>query len=142
MSIKPRYSRKIFAGLKKYELRRFTGTTIVEGSKIIVYESGHVKAIVGEFTAGKVFEGDYNTLRRMLSKHIGRGIDREDLKYIEGARRAMAIQVLNPTLYNIKVKLNQLRNIIPGFMPPISFRRLYPGEPLVKLLIEKVSRKY
>ena len=142
MSIRPKFAYQIFTGEKKFELRRAMNINIEPGSKIILYVSGKVKAILGEFTAGRIIEGSAEAVWRTIRQYGNVGIDADDWPYIKGARKALAIEVLNPVMYDRPIRLDEIRRIIPGFMPPISFRRLYPGEPLVKLLIEKVSRKY
>ena len=58
MSIKPKFAFEIFSGKKKYELRRWIGVPVSSGSIIVVYVSGSVRAIMGEFKVGRVIEGD------------------------------------------------------------------------------------
>jgi len=134
MSIKPKYAYKILAGEKKYELRRVVSGRINEGSLVVLYVSGRVKAIVGEFTAGKVFYGSPKYVWSIAYRE-GSGINREDWSYIAGSREAMAIEVVNPRMYKHSVKLEDLRTVMPWFNPPLSYRRLSTSEPLYKLII-------
>ncbi|MCS7127662.1 MAG: hypothetical protein NZ877_00045 [Sulfolobales archaeon] len=134
MSIKPKYAYKILAGEKKYELRRVVRSRIIEGSIVVLYASGRVKAIVGEFTAGKVFCGSPKYVWSIAYRE-GSGVNREDWSYIAGSREAMAIEVVNPRMYKHSVKLEDLRIIMPWFNPPLSYRRLSTIEPLYKLII-------
>ncbi len=134
MSIKPKYAYKILAGEKKYELRRVVSGRINEGSVLVLYASGRVKAIIGEFTAGKVFCGSPKYVWGIAYRE-GSGVYREDWSYIAGSREAMAIEVISPRTYRNSVKLEDLRIIMPWFNPPLSYRRLSASEPLYKLII-------
>ncbi len=137
MSIRPKYAYRIFTGTKKFELRKWFGLVPSPGSTIIVYASGGVKAIIGEFKVGRVYLGSPGEVREFLEGQPSPGIGREDLSYIYGSRKAMAIEVIDPVLYSKPIKLVELRNIIPGFMPPLSFRRIDPFEPLHVLIIRR-----
>ncbi len=136
MSIRPRYARAIFAGIKKFELRRLIrGGPISGGSLIVVYVSGKVKSIVGEFTAGTVYRGTPEAIWNIASGK-GNGVGRDAWGYIKGARKAMAIEVRNPRLYSRPVSLEEIRRIIPGWMPPMSYRQINEGDPILELIIK------
>ncbi|MEB3851221.1 MAG: DNA-binding protein [Desulfurococcales archaeon] len=138
MSLKPRYARLIFAGVKKYELRRLSGVPPVEeGGRIVVYVSGNVQAIVGEFRAGSIIRGAPEYVWARV-RRPGTGIGEDAWQYIRGARRAMAIEVVGPTLYPRPVTLEELRRIIPGWMPPFSYKRLSEGDPLLELVLRRI----
>ncbi len=140
MSIRPRYAYRIFSGSKKYELRRWFGLRPEPGEIIVVYASGNVRAIIGEFTAGRVIYGEPEEVWRYIMGQRDHGVRREDKEYIAGSRTAMAIEVLNPRLYPEPVSLYKLRNIIPGFNPPMSFRILDRDEPLYRLIIARLRK--
>lgn len=140
MSIRPQYANAIFSKRKKYELRKLSGVKPVEeGSVIIVYSSGKVKSIVGEFTAGEIIIDTPERIWAVVSRP-GTGIGGDAWAYIRGARRAMAIKVENPRLYPRPVSLEEIRRIIPGWMPPFSYKRLQPGERLYELIVRRVRR--
>jgi predicted transcriptional regulator len=138
ISIRPKYAYRIFAGTKKFELRRWFGITPTPGSRLIVYASGGVKAIIGEFRAGRIYSGSPRDVESFLEKLGDTGVGREDYTYISGARRAMAIEVKDPRLYAKPIRLSELRTILPGFNPPQSFRRLDEYDPLIKVILRKV----
>ena len=140
MSIRPKFAYQIFTGEKKFELRRAINIVIEPGSKIILYVSGKVKAILGEFTAGRIIEGSAETVWRTIRQYGNVGIDADDWPYIKGARKALAIEVLNPVMYDRPIRLDEIRRIIPGFMPPLSYRILHEGEPLYELLIRRIAK--
>ena len=138
MSIKPQYARAIFSGRKKFELRKLVGVPpIEEGSIIVVYSSGKVKAIIGEFRAGRVLIATPERVWASVSRP-GTGIGEDAWAYVRGARRAMAIEVRDPVLYPRPVTLEEIRRIIPGWMPPFSFRRLEEGDRILELLIRRL----
>ncbi len=141
ISIRPKFAYQIFARQKKFELRRWIGIPIEPGSTIVVYVSGNVKAIVGEFKVGKVIVGPPRKVWDEVMKYPKPGIDEDDWPYIAGSKKAMAIEVLDPIIFVRPVKLEELRNIIPGFMPPLSYRVLYEGEPLSRMLIDYLRRQ-
>ena len=55
LSIKPKYSEKIFSGEKRYEFRKQTPKEKIE--KVYVYESNPTQHIVGWFTIKKILTG-------------------------------------------------------------------------------------
>ena len=140
MSIRPKYANQILDGVKRFELRRYFGIKPSTGDRVIVYASGHVQAIMGEFTVGKVIKGKPSKLYDILSKIPDSGISDEHWDYIRDAEEALAIEVVNPMKYDVKVKLSELRMIIPDFTPPYSFRVLEEGEPLYTLIIAKLEK--
>jgi predicted transcriptional regulator len=138
MSIRPQYARAIFAGRKKYELRKLSGVRpIEEGAIIIVYSSGKVKSIVGEFKAGRVIIGTPEKIWAIV-RAPGSGIGEDAWPYVRGAKRAMAIEVVSPRLYERPVTLEEIRRVIPGWMPPFSYKRLEEGERIYDLLIKRL----
>ncbi|MEM4748427.1 MAG: DNA-binding protein [Thermosphaera sp.] len=139
-SIRPVYAYRIFTGVKKYELRRYLGFEIERGDEIVLYVSGRVKSIMGEFTAGRVIRGSPEEVWRRLSRIPDAGVGEGDYKYIKGSRQAMAIEVLNPLVYPSPVDLTTLRRIIPDFNPPLSMKMLDENDPLIELIIRRVRR--
>lgn len=138
MSIRPQYARAIFAGKKKYELRKISGLPPVEeGAVIIVYSSGKVKSIIGEFRVGRVIIGTPERIWAAV-RRPGTGIGEDAWPYVRGARRAMAIEVVDPVLYPRPVTLEEIRRLIPGWMPPFSYRRITEGDRLYELLLRKL----
>jgi len=138
MSVKPKYAYRIFAGMKKFELRRWFGIRPEPGSIVVVYVSGNIKAIVGEFIVGKVVYGTPKKVWDYVQSIPESGIYPEDRVYIDGDKPAMAIEVLKPRLYRKPIKIDEIRRIIPDFFPPMSFRELDRNEPLYKLLIRRL----
>ncbi len=142
MSIRPQYARMIFAGIKKYELRKVSGAPVViEGSTIIVYVSGRVKGIVGEFRAGKVFKSVPEKIWGLVYRP-GTGIKEDAWAYIRGAKQAIAIEVKDAVMYERPVTLDEIRRILPGWMPPFSYKVIGEGDPLYELIIKPIRMRY
>lgn len=140
ISIRPVYAYQIFRATKRFELRRNVIGRIPEGSVMIVYASGNVRAIIGEFTVGKVIEGTAEQVWRQVLSEKNHGIRGDAWRYIKGAEKAMALEVVNPVLYPRKVTLEEIRRIIPGWNPPLSYKALREGEPLYELVVKKLRR--
>jgi len=138
MSIRPQYASAILSGRKKFELRKLSGLhPIEEGAVIVIYSSGKVKSIVGEFRAGRVIVGTPELVWAHVSRP-GMGIGGDAYAYIRGAKRAMAIEVREPRVYPRSVSLEEIRRLIPGWMPPFSYRRLEPGDRVYELIIRRL----
>lgn len=137
-SIRPIYAYRVFAGKKKYELRRNVPWEINRGDRVILYVSGRVQAIMGEFTVGKVIAGPADSVWRRLSSIPDTGITEDLYRYIAGGARAVAVEVVDPIMYRYSVKLSDLRAILPGFNPPLSVMKLDENDPFVKLIANKL----
>jgi predicted transcriptional regulator len=134
MSIRPGYARAVLEGRKRFELRRLTGLEPPEeGSTVIVYASGNTQSIVGEFKVGRLVIGSPEKVWELVGREQY-GITLEARRYIEGARRAVAIEVREPRIYGSTVKLEKIRRIIPGWNPPHSYEELGEGDPFYELV--------
>ena len=139
MSIKPVFAEEIMTGFKKYELRSKTAS-ILTGDKIIVYASAPIKSLVGVFTAGKVLTLTYEELSTLHKLGKLPGITERDLEFMKGRKRPLiAIEVLNPTRLNEPIHLSEIREKIPNFRPPMNYIRLKANDPLLTLILEKLS---
>lgn len=138
MSIRPKYARAIFAGRKKYELRKVSGAPVIgEGSTIVVYASGQIKGIIGEFRVGRVIRATPERVWEIV-RQPGTGIGEDAWLYIRGAKQAMALEVVEPIPYQRAVTLEEIRRIIPGWMPPFSYKLLREGDPVYELIIRRI----
>jgi predicted transcriptional regulator len=140
ISIRPQYAYQILRGVKRFELRRSVGSPIPKGSVMVVYASGSVRAIVGEFRVVRVIEGTAEQVWREVMKHPSPGVGLDAWPYIRGAERAVALEVGDPVVYPRRVTLEELRRIIPGWMPPLSYKQLREGDPTYELVIKPLRR--
>ena len=119
MSIKPKFSRRIFAGTKRFELRR-APINAEAGDVVVVYESAPSKAVVGAFVVGGTYRGSASSLWAELGPELGVSQD-EYWAYFDGAKMAQAIAVERP--FEVPpVPLEELRRRFHGFHPPQSYR--------------------
>ena len=112
MSFKPIFAYQVVRGVKKLELRKKV-FNIERDSRVLVYASKPIKAIVGEFKVGRVIEGKVRDIWEYAKRVPDSGVDERDLPYIEGGRRVLAIEVLNPIEYRKIITINDIRTVIP-----------------------------
>lgn len=141
ISVKPVFVYRLFAGLKKFELRRVSCCVPSPGSIMVVYVSHPIQVLIGEFIAEDVRVGEPSVIIDYVRGFRDSGVGEGDFEYIRGAEHAMAIRVSKPVLYRKFLGLRELERIIPGFKPPYSMRRIEEGEPLNMLALRKL-REY
>lgn len=137
-SIRPEYAEAIFSGRKKFELRRGKGKDLIKGGLAIVYVSGRVKAILGEFTIGRIIRGPPEKIWRYVRKKNEKGISPESWKFIAGAKTAIAIEVLSPKLYEKPVSLREIREVLPTWTPPMGYSKINKNEPIYQIFLSKL----
>lgn len=137
MSIRPQFAEAIFAGRKRLELRRADHMKLIEeGSIVILYVSGSVRAVQGQFKAGRVYFGRPHEIWRLAFLEM-KAVGPEAKAYIDGSSWAMAIEILEPRKYAESIPLKKIRRVIPDWSPPLSFRELGPGEPFYELIVSQ-----
>jgi len=132
MSIKPIFAKQIYDGLKGYELRRKL-FPILEGDRIILYETSPVKSITGEFIAGKVKELDSNEVVDLIRRGVLRGCSELDVPYVTGKRKVLVIEVKSPKVFKRPLSLDSIREIIKSFHPPRSYA-IIRNEELIRVV--------
>ena len=128
-SIKPQYTDLILSGKKFFEFRKNKCKSSI--SRMIIYASAPVSAIVGEVRVDSVIEDTPYNLR-LLTKH-GSGLSDEEFDaYFLGKISAVAYELSNPIRYNKSIQLHQ----IGMARPPQSYCYLndYQYARIVKLL--------
>ncbi len=123
MSLKPIFAEEILAGRKRFEMRKFFGA-IPPGSIVLVYESSPVKAFTGEF---KVKSCSIVTEEFLLRNAEAFGVTDRDIPYILGRGKLLLVEVGEVVRYPRRVTLEEVRRYIPGYKPPISYRRVNKG---------------
>jgi predicted transcriptional regulator len=133
LSIKPEYANKIFSGKKTIELRRMR-TRLNRGDLVLVYVSSPIKALVGSFEVEGISQIEIENLPKDLNKVWKQVKDqakisyKEFKKYYKGASVVVGIYLTNVKNYAVPIELEQLRQKIPKFHPPQSYRYLKEGE--------------
>ena len=98
MSIKTEYADKIFDGIKLYELRKKPLKENVD--TIIVYSSGKVKKVVGEFKIEKIIKDTPDNIWNLGEDVLG--IDKKSFyEYFKHSEFAYAIKIKDVIKYDI-----------------------------------------
>ncbi len=134
LSILPEWTDAILSGIKKWEYRRIP-PKVEDGSRVILYASANRQAIVGEFTIKKILKEPIAILVKHTLQETPH--NEEDISsYFSGLDIGSALEVTNPTKYSKDITLSEIREIIPSFIPPQSFRYLSSSDPKLAKLIE------
>ena len=136
LSIKPEYSRKIFAGEKGVELRRTRPK--LRGSRLtFVYSSSPRKAIVGGFSIKEVLEAEPEVIWSEVGSTSG--ISRQAFSdYFHGCETAVALVIEDVFRFADAIELGELRAQWPGFHPPQSYRFISPDMKLTGEVLKKL----
>jgi predicted transcriptional regulator len=132
ISILPKWADQILSGTKKWEYRR-VAINAEKGSKLILYASGKLHAIVGEATIEKVLIEPVDLLIQHTVKEVPETPD-ELKKAFAGKKVGCAIKVKDPIKYSTPLSLKAIRKEIPNFRPPQSFYYVSNDTPLIRLL--------
>ncbi len=122
LAVRPHLAQALVTGEKGVEFRRARPAFQV-GDIIYVYATSPVQAIIGTFTCGTVIEGSPTKLWRDYAdtSEITRAHFRD---YFNGNGKGYAIEVTDPRAWTSPLILDDLRDLIPGFHPPQSYRFL------------------
>ena len=120
LSIKPRYSQRIFSGDKTIELRR-TRPRIKPGEIILIYESSPTMAVIGAAYAKEIIVDSPSSLWE-LARIYADVSHSEYRNYFSGSSKAVGIVVSKPWRFEKPTPLSILRSIWANFHPPQSFR--------------------
>jgi predicted transcriptional regulator len=125
LAVKPHFARALVAGEKRFEFRR-VHPGFETGDVIYVYATAPVQAILGYFTCARIVEATPGELWEDYAG--GPEPTRSFLRgYFQGRSKGYAIQVKDPRAWSSPLTLNTLRELIPGFHPPQSYRFLADG---------------
>ncbi|MFX1294593.1 MAG: EVE domain-containing protein [Promethearchaeota archaeon] len=137
MSIKPKFSRQIFSGVKKYELRK-TPIKNKSDNLVIVYESAPTKAIVGCFRINKILKRTPKEIWYAFKHEIGIS-EEEFFEYFKKKEWAYAIKVAHAKKFKNRITLEKIREINQSWRPPQSFYYLKENSEPNSLLKEEIE---
>ena len=126
LSIRPKFSFKIFRGEKTVELRRVR-PAVGHGDLVLVYTSSPECSLTGAFLVGEILAG---TPKKIWPHVISSGgVTRDEFdQYFNGAETAYAIGIQKAWTFDKPVCLAELRAQIPRFHPPQSYRYMTPAD--------------
>lgn len=126
LSIRPRFAELILSGAKSVELRRVR-PNVSAGDLILLYASSPVRELVGMCTIAHV---DVAPPAELWKRHGQKsGLQRDEFdSYFEGAARSVAISVQGAQRVIKPRTLDELRERLPGFVPPQSYSYISPDD--------------
>lgn len=120
LSVKPSYAYAILSGAKTVELRRKFNEDIPQNSRVLIYASSPIKALVGECRIKKVTKDKPRSMwgKVAIESLISWSAYRT---YFARAEHAYAIYLEAPLKYDIAISLETLRKTY-NIDPPQSYR--------------------
>ena len=132
LSFRPEYFKPLLYGIKKYEYRkRFWN----EETRAYLYLSGKSRQVIGIMELGKPIR--LNLTRNNYLKYP-QTLKRVD-EYIL-SKDINAVPIKSLALFDNPLSLDEIRNVIPNFMPPQMYFVL-DNHPKLKSLLQKQSIK-
>ncbi len=131
LSIQPEHAARIYAGRKKYELRK--KVTSVPISYVFLCENGF--GITGCFEVGEILREERNKLWTRTGE-LGTSRKRF-LRYFSQHAVGNAIEVLNPVHFKKAMSVRELREHYERFSPPQSSLIVRKDHPLFEILEKK-----
>lgn len=121
ISVKPEYARKILKGEKTIELRKCAPKRVGKDGYILIYVTAPVKELWGVYKIENIIKENPNTLWENFGKQTG--ITKKEYNdYYKENKNAFGIQLQEvKNLFKHSIKLDSLKNLIPGFMPPQTY---------------------
>lgn len=121
ISVKPEYARKILKGEKTIELRKCAPKKVGKDGYILIYVTAPVKELWGIYKIENIIKENPNTLWENFGKQTG--ITKQEYNdYYKENKNAFGIQLQEvKNLFKHSIKLDSLKNLIPGFMPPQTY---------------------
>lgn len=131
ISIKPEFVDSILSGSKKYELRRRFGKTVSAKSKLLIYASAPVSALVATATIDELVRRAPPSIWRLHSKDVGICKAAFDA-YFRGVSQGVALKLTSVRKLSKSVALKELGTRF-GIRPPQSF--MYVDDLVCRQLI-------
>lgn len=133
LSLKPPFAFMIANGSKLVEFRRKFRIDLMPGTKIFLYSSSPVKAIVGECEITLVEKWPINKIEEIWNSGEG-----DVYSYFKDLNEGFVIFLNNAKLYDRAIKLEELRNL--KIAPTLSYRFLdaIQTESVESLHVEKM----
>ena len=122
ISVKPEYAIKILKGEKTIELRKCAPKKVGKNGYILIYVTAPVKELWGIYKIENIIKENPNTLWENFGEKTG--ITKLEFNnYYKENKSAFGIQLKEVrNLFKHSIKLDNLKNLIPGFMPPQTYR--------------------
>ena len=121
ISVKPEYAKKILKGEKTIELRKCAPKRVGKDGYILIYVTAPVKELWGVYKIENIIKDNPKKLWENFGKQTG--ITKQEYNnYYKENKNAFGIQLQEvKNLFKHSIKLDSLKNLIPGFMPPQTY---------------------
>ncbi len=139
ISIKPHYAKKIFKGEKTVELRKSAPRYASKGSYLLIYVTSPVKELWGVCKIENIIKDKPHILWDNIGERTG--ISKQEFhEYYKEKNNAYGLELKDvKNLLKNSIKLDNLKNMIPGFMPPQTYayinKNLISNSKLSELLL-------
>ena len=139
LNIQPRFAESILNGTKKWEYRKMA-PKINEETKMLLYASGDVRAVVGECLVTEV-------IRLPLDELIERTIYESNstkeglLSYFSNATIGSALHLKDPKTYKDPINLSEIVKLVSDFIPPQNFYYLRSEDKRFSKLYRLIESK-
>jgi predicted transcriptional regulator len=128
LSIKPKYTQKIFSGEKKFEFRKQKPK--LPFTRVFIYESSPSQTIVGWFNVSRIHSGTPDEIWNKCKQFSG--IDEEKyFEYSQGRRVIFAFEI--GQIFQFDAPIDPFRHF-SDFKPPQNFSYFNDSETLQKFL--------
>lgn len=126
ISVKPEFAEKIFAGVKRIELRK-SRPSVTAGDIVIVYSTLPEKAVLGSCTVKEVVTDTPVALWNTYHNELG--IDKKRyFEYYKDMGIAVGIVLTSVQKFPEKIPLETIRKDFPQFTPPQTFKYFQRNE--------------
>jgi predicted transcriptional regulator len=132
ISITPAFVEKIFAGEKKFELRK-TLPKISHGVIAVIYATSPKKSLIGHFKIGKIFNEEIEKLWDSYNQNFGISQSQYQL-YFNNYNKGVAIEIIEPIKWKKEISLSEIRKFKKNFNPPQSYYFITDDNPLFHFL--------
>ena len=122
ISVKPQYARKIFSGEKTVELRKSAPRKANKDSLLLIYVTSPVKELWGVCKIDEIISNNPTDLWDEIGDKTGIS-EKEYRAYYKESNNAYGIKLKDIIDFlESPIKLDLLKDLIPGFAPPQTYR--------------------
>ncbi len=121
ISVKPEYAKKILKGEKTIELRKCAPKRVGKDGYILIYVTSPIKEVWGIYKIENIFKENPSILWEKFGEKTG--ITKQEFNdYYKETKNAFGIELQEvKNLFKHSIKLDNLKGLIPGFMPPQTY---------------------
>lgn len=141
ISVKPKYAEKIIEGKKTIELRKCAPKRVSKNDRLLLYVTSPVKELWGLYKIKEIIVEEPKKFWELYGHKTGIS-ENEFENYYKNSSKAFGIEIVEIQNYmKYSIKLNSLRKLIPGFMPPQTYSYIRKNIINIKALkdISKVT---